>query len=180
MAKAKQVKITVLGAGLSYKGEVDVSVAGQIISWCLSESHSDPHPASTEVGLEPAASRPRASSSRESASEYFNRYAPKRNPDKILALACYLRDVRNQDSFTAKDIKVLFRDVGELFPGNFKRDFKWAATNGWIGKELGTKDSYYVTTTGTNALQAGFSKEVLDKTKIKARGHSRVKKTKKN
>lgn len=180
MVKAKRVKITVLGAGLSYKGEVDVSVAGQIISWCLSESHSESHPVSVEASVERASPHPLATSSRESASEYFNRSAPKRNPDKILALACYLRDVRNQESFTAKDIKVLFRDVGELFPGNFKRDFKWAATNGWIGKELGTKDSYYVTTTGTGALQAGFSKEVLDKTKIKARSHSRVKKPKKN
>jgi hypothetical protein len=181
MAKAKRAKVTVLGAGLSYKGEVDVSVAGQIIAWCLSEDRVDTQGPLVATAIESGPALMHSVDLNESSSEYFNRYAPKRNPDKILTLASFLKNVRGQNNFTTKDIKSLFRDVGEILPANFKRDFGWASKkNGWLGKEPGEKDTYYVTNTGTQALEAGFSKAVLNKTKITVRGHARAKKVKNN
>jgi len=42
---------------------------------------------------------------RESAAEYLNRHAPKRNPDKILTLAGYLKEFHNKDTFQQGEIK---------------------------------------------------------------------------
>lgn len=173
----RKVRITVEGAGLSYKGTVSENVAGQIISWCLANTEEGETVAQNLEALSPGSSR--QYSVPESASEYFNRHAPKRNPDKILTLACFLKEVRKQESFNAKEIRNLFREVGEMLPANFKRDFAWASRrNGWITKEPNSKDSYYVTNTGLRALQAGFSQEILEKTKITARSKNRSKKVK--
>lgn len=180
MAKTKRVKVIVQGVGLSYKTEVDEIIAGQIIAWCLSTDRSSSQSPSIAKEDVASTSHSQAADPNESASEYFNRYLPKRNPDKILTLSCYLKEVRFQKTFTAKDIKVLFRDVGEILPANFTRDFEWASKkNGWIAAEPGSKDGYYVTNTGMKVLAAGFSKEMIAGTKITVRGRGRGKKNKK-
>jgi hypothetical protein len=175
MNKSIKIKITLKGAGLSYEREVDEATAGQIMALCLS---------SQEIAL-PSKSTPsslldtkRAGSRGESAAEYLNRHAPKRNPDKILALAGFLKEAHRKESFQQGEIKSLFRDAGELIPANLNRDFKWVVSNGWIAPDPGKKGNFYITNTGMKVLQGGFPEELVKRTK--GRSNSYRKKLKKN
>lgn len=173
MDKHNKIKITIKGAGLSYEREIDESTAGQVMALCLSsqESGSD----SGKVGLELPVRR--LGSQRESAAEYLNRHAPRRNPDKILTLAGFLKESHNKDSFQQGEIKSLFRDAGELIPANLTRDFKWVVSSGWIAPDPAKKGSFYITNTGLKVLQGGFPDDLVKKSKYK--GGSRRKKNKK-
>jgi hypothetical protein len=59
-------------------------------------------------------------------------YEPKRNVDKILVLATYITDTREQDTVTPEDVKREFRNAAEPVPGNYGRDWKWAVQNDWL------------------------------------------------
>lgn len=167
MNKQEKIKITIRGEGLTYEKVVDKNTAGQIIALCLSaedEAHSN---TKTDrpvfIGL--------AGSQRESATEYLNRHVPKRNPDKILALAGFLKEFHNKDSFQQGEIKSLFRDAGEIIPANLTRDFKWTVSNGWIAQDSSKKGSFYITNTGMKVLQGGFPKDMVKKSKYKGTTH---------
>jgi hypothetical protein len=172
MDKQAKIKITIKGAGLSYEKVIDESTAGQVMALCLSSGDEEHVGAKT---AQPASIR-RAGSQRESAAEYLNRHAPKRNPDKILTLAGFLKEFHNKDSFQQGEIKSLFRDAGELIPANLTRDFKWAVSSGWIAPDPAKKGSFYITNTGMKVLQGGFPEDMVKKSKYK--GTARRKKTK--
>ncbi len=163
MVKPGNIRITIKGAGLSYAKNIDQDVAGQIMALCLSSQ--DIGADSIKRRLTTLGSRP--GSQRESAAEYLNRHAPKRNPDKILALAGFLRAAHNKDSFQPSEIKGLFRDAGELTPANFRRDFKWVVSSGWIAEDQAKRGIYYITNTGLKVLEGGFPAELVKKSRYK-------------
>ncbi len=116
----------------------------------------------------------KASDSRkESVVEYIERYNPKRNPDKILTLAGYLKEHRNQTSFQQNDIKALFREAAQLPPANLGRDFRWTISNRWIAPEELEKDGFFVTATGFKVLRSVFSDELVKKSKHKTKNRHR-------
>jgi hypothetical protein len=118
MKKPDLITLIIKGTELSYKKEIDKTTAGKILAICLaSDGKLEPNGNSGQV-LE--IDKP----SGESLVEFLNRHAPKRNPDKILTLAGYLKQERGRSSFTFEEVKRLFRDAGEIFPGNFSRDSK--------------------------------------------------------
>jgi hypothetical protein len=93
--------------------------------------------------------------------EYLVQKAAKRNPDKITAIAAYLKEYRGLDRFSREDIKAEFPHAGEVVPKNFPRDFNWAVSTKWIASDSAAgKDQYYITGTGLAAVQASFSREV--------------------
>jgi hypothetical protein len=166
MTEQNKIQITIKGAGLSYTKEISENVAAQIMALCLAPFESLPDAGKTAA---PPSVR-HSGGQRESAAEYMTRHAPKRKPDKILTLACFLKDAHNKDSFQAAEIKPLFRDAGELMPANFTRDFNWAVSSGWIAPDHVKKGSYFVTNTGLKVLQGGFPDELVKKSKNKAGG----------
>lgn len=171
MAKHDAIRITIKGAGLSYSKEIDEQVAGQIMALCLS---------SQDIGVAPQRSRlgtAGSGSQKESAAEYLNRHAPKRNPDKILTLAGFLKESHSKDSFQPLEIKSLFRDAGEVSPANFTRDFKWVVSSGWIAPDNAKRGSYYITNTGVKVLTGGFPDDLVKKSKGKAGGRHKKTKT---
>jgi len=172
MGKHNKIKITIKGAGLSYEKEIDENTAGQVMALCLSSQDSGSDSGKIGLGLPIR----RSGSQRESAAEYLNRHAPKRNPDKILTLAGFLKESHDKDSFQQGEIKSLFRDAGELMPANFTRDFKWVVSSGWIAPDPSKKGSFYITNTGMKVLQGGFPDDLVKKSKYK--GGSRRKKSK--
>lgn len=157
MENQKMVKITLSGNGVTFEKEISEDLAGQIMSLCLSSSvHITPsHTKLTDTNTR----------ERESVVEYYDRYFPKRNPDKILVFAGYLKEIENRDSFNPGEIKRLFRDAGEVLPANFVRDFGWVIRNGWVAADSEKKGNYFVTKTGMKVLLDGFPKELVDKTK---------------
>ncbi len=172
MDKAKKIKVTIKGAGLSYEGGVDETTAGQIMALCLSSQEGVNH---KNITL-PAINTRHTGAQRESAAEYMNRHAPKRNPDKILTLAGFLKEFHNKESFQQGEIKSLFRDAGEIIPANLTRDFKWVISNGWIAPDPIKKGSFYITNTGMKVLQGGFPDDLVKRTKGKFSGRKKQKK----
>lgn len=156
MKKIEKVKISIQGGGLSYQGELDQKVAGQIVALCLSSMVSQD---GSQAYPEVISKNPNAT---ESASEYYNRYSPTRNPDKILTLAGYIKNVRGSDSFHPNEIKSLLRDVAEVLPANFTRDIKSTIKLGWIAPDPAKKKNFYVTNTGFKILLEGFPKELSE------------------
>jgi len=151
-----KINVTIKGEGLAYSGTVDKAVAAEILSLCLAQDKTslgtlvDPK---KSIGVNRRVSH-------ESPSEYFNRHNPITNPDKILTLAGYLKEVRAQDSFGPKELKAMFKDVGEILPANFNRDLRLTKKVGWIASDSGGK-SFYVTNTGLQAIAGNFSKTFI-------------------
>ncbi len=167
MAKQDRIRITIKGLGLSYQKDIGQQVAGQIMALCLSDQES------SSSAAQGALRGPRSGSQKESAAEYLNRNAPKRNPDKILTLAGFLKESHNKDAFQPSEIKGLFRDAGEVLPANFTRDFKWVVKIGWIAPDPAKKGSYYITNTGLKVLQGGFPDDLVKKSRYKGSGRGR-------
>lgn len=165
MTSKSKVEITIKGGDIAFKRKIDESAAGIIISFCLQLGNGDsridlPHATELEITHR---------SKRESVAEYVNRSAPIRNPDKILALAGYLRQIQSKESFSPNEIKSLFRDAGEILPANFTRDFRWAQNAGWIAPDQHKKGTFFVTNTGTKVLKDGFPEDALKKSRLKRR-----------
>ena len=170
MSKKSKIIITIKGGGLSYKGEIDEVTAGQIISQCLSLQNNLEKTTKRFI-----TSKGGVGKVKESITEYLNRYVPRRNPDKILTIAGYLKNIEDKDSFHSNEIKNMFREAAEMLPGNFSRDLKWVVKNGWIAKDTKKKGNYYITNTGLRVLEGGFPKEIIKKTKIRISGRRKIK-----
>jgi hypothetical protein len=99
-----------------------------------------------------------------SIAEYYRKFNPKRNPDKILIFANYMEEVLRQKGFNPEKLKEMFSKVGEKNPKNYSRDFKWAISNGWLDKHHSSEE-YYVTNSGKNVLINNFHPDLIKKTK---------------
>src|SRR5690606_38433132 len=85
----------------------------------------------------------------------------KRNPDKILAIAAFLREATGAEDFSADEIKAYFPKAGEKVPANYNRDFKWVISSGWMAENHQQPDRFYITNTGRRALSEKFPKEFV-------------------
>ena len=166
MEKEEKIKLSIKGSDLSFEREIDQSLAGQIMAFCLSNNSSPV----LQANIEKVESE---KIEKDSVVEYYDRYFPKRNPDKILVFAGYIREIEERDSFNSGEIKRLFRDAGEVLPANFTRDFKWVIKNGWFAHDSVKKGNFFITKTGLKVLSNGFPKDLVEKTKN--RGNSKKK-----
>lgn len=164
MEKKEKIKLSIIGNGISFEREIDQSLAGQIMAFCLSGGQVN----SAQPSIVSVISN---KIEKESVVEYCDRFSPKRNPDKILVFAGYIREMEDKDSFNSGEIKRLFRDAGEVLPANFTRDFKWVIKNGWFTPDSVKKGNFFITKTGLKVLSDGFPKELIEKTKN--RGNNR-------
>ncbi len=173
MKKGKKITLKMEGP-ISYTTKIDESLAGRIISMCAmvesvisnSVNHTglDEHKDNTVPG---------------SIVEYMDKYIPKRNPDKILVIAAYLTEVKNNEFFKPIDIKPYFPKAGEPIPGNFNRDFKWLQVSKWIAEAEDRRGFFYVTKKGLDVVHGGFPKELVTESRGKSAISRRRKKHKK-
>jgi len=140
------------GDGISVSRKVSQQVALQIISVAMGGTDIGPAAATRGTGA------PRQTSAGQvmAIREFLNTSSAKRNPDKITAIAIYLRDHLDRETFSRDDVKGLFRKAGEPVPGNYARDFAVAVSSGWIAEDHNTSGEYYVTNSGEEALAEGF------------------------
>jgi len=92
--------------------------------------------------------------------EHLDESQAKTNPEKILAMASYLLDQGNSDTFGQDEIKNQFPIAQEKPPANFGRDFRWVQSNGWISEHHQQPGRFYITKTGHRALQEKFPSEL--------------------
>jgi hypothetical protein len=79
----------------------------------------------------------------------------KNNAEKIVALAAYVLQDGELDTFTLDTIRPLFRRAREATPGNLNRDLDTAVTAGWIA-DGDNKGELYLTARVENVLEIGF------------------------
>ena len=151
--------VTVEGPGVSVTREVTDEQAAEILNVIL-------RPLGSAL---PGTLAGRGSVGREisgSLGEFFRSTAPRRNPDKILTIAHYMKTVEGKDLFLPEDILARFKEVGEPPPGNFNRDLRWTKRNAWIAADVKT-GQYYVTGSGSAAVEGGFPDDVTKATKVR-------------
>lgn len=179
--KGETYKLTLKGGGLSVDREVDEATAFQILAAVMGGA-TLPRVTSGGGGgahaVDLTRARPHAAG-RLSLREHMDEFEPKRNPDKILAIAAYLTDTREMETFTSDDVKKEFRNASEPVPGNYARDWRWTISNGWIAKADGFPGEYYVTGKGRDALSAKFSDDVKKTTGVSKTSRRRRTPTKK-
>ena len=105
--------------------------------------------------------------------EFMDSVLPKRNPDKLTAIAVFLKRHRAMPTFMRADLTKGFEDAAEPMPGNLGRDVKWAVKNGWIAPSSEEQGSYYVTSAGEQAVEGRFPPDLLKKTGVE-RGKKRT------
>jgi hypothetical protein len=163
-------KIKIDGPGLTLDRDVPKELANRVLVLLLTgvePAGAMPAPrAGAAAGGSPAAEAAAAHGSvAPSLREFLVTCTPKRGPDKITAIADYLRQHRQRPFFKTADISQGFEDAAERVPGNLARDMKWTQRAGWIAIRGGSKGEFYVTNTGKEAVTKAFSKEVVAKTK---------------
>ena len=97
------------------------------------------------------------SGGRVSIREFLDRRDVKTSAQKILAIGEFLTEVGGRESFSKDEVRAEFRRAKEALPANFPRDFGSAVGSGWIAEVAESPGEYYVTKTGTEALESGFS-----------------------
>jgi hypothetical protein len=152
--ESESYTVQIEGQGLSFTRKIDAPTLGRVMNAMLG-------------GIETPLSNPMASGVREEESvgierklslrEFLQEAGAKRYPDKIVAIGHYLEEIEANPGFTKDDIKARFRTAGEPPPGNFPRDFSAAVGLGWIAEDPTNPGQLYVTRSGREAIEQGFS-----------------------
>ncbi|MFI1434884.1 hypothetical protein [Streptomyces lydicus] len=76
-------------------------------------------------------------------------------PEKVTALAAYLDQQEEHESFTQSDVRRLFQRARERIPSHFSREFDKAVRAGWI-HEGETKGEHYLSEAAKDVVTTGF------------------------
>ncbi|MDQ3572065.1 MAG: hypothetical protein M3383_04310 [Actinomycetota bacterium] len=152
------------GGGITVEREIDEEAALQILATVMGGGEA--LTAARTTGKQSATTAARGPSRGRSLREYLDEVEPKRNVDKILAIASYLKVERDSETFDSNEVKKQFRSASEPVPGNYSRDFSWAVAAGWIAPAEDVPGDYYVTKKGDQAVAAKFSDEVKKATGV--------------
>ena len=152
--ESETYSVQIDGAGLSFSREIDAPTLGRVMHAMLGGGQAPPTSLDGEDSIE-VASTPRARPL--SLREFLLDVGAKRYSDKIVAIGHYLEEHEGKSGFSRDDIKSRFRTAGEAPPGNFPRDFSVTLAHGWIAEDAGNPGQLYVTTSGREAIEQGFS-----------------------
>ncbi|MFL6727965.1 MAG: hypothetical protein ACJ8FS_15850 [Sphingomicrobium sp.] len=152
---AETYKVQIEGAGFTFAREIDGPTLGRVMHAMLGGAGGSAlfHSGGSNSNDEGAASERQLS-----LREFLLEVGAKRYPDKIVAIGHYLEEYESKPGFSKDDIKARFRAAGEPPPGNFPRDFSIAKAQGWIAEDTHNAGQLYVTRTGREAVEQGFSK----------------------
>ena len=142
---------------LSYSDTVTIAQAAQIITFL--NTGADPAPlGGSEPGSGTRDSQETSSTPKLIASsprEALNISGAKTGPEKIVALAAYLLQDGELETFTLEQIKPQFQRAREPMPKNMSRDLDAAIQSGWIDS-AGARGQFYLTSKVESVLEEGF------------------------
>jgi len=174
--------IKIAGPGINVEREINSNILADVLAIVLGgaasnrrNAQSPPPEIHDEIKNSGQSGYAAMRAGKTSLREYFDQVEPKRNPDKMVAIAKYAELTTGRDSFSRNDIKFGFKSAGKALPGNFSRDFNWTISNGWIAADSENSDSYYVTKKGNDALDDKFSDQVRKSTGLARRSRRRSK-----
>ncbi len=150
-----EVKITIEGEGLSLTKFTTLQKAGQIISFLGVDQGAEatPERAASSIPLLRTRLQPKDAIFKSGAKTYAQ---------KIAALAAYLHDELQQETFSPNELRNLFKKIGDE-PKNFSRDFKEALERQYVLCVDASADQYQLTDRGDEAAKNGFTDEVPKK-----------------
>lgn len=151
--------LSIKGAGLVFDQQISRSMVLKIMSLVLTGDLPEPSRGGGAEGSRGAAESAGGDGRRESLAEMYRRAGPKKYPEKLVTIAMYLHKVMGRASFSSDDLRAQFRSVNEPAPANMPRDFKLAVGEGWIAEEHDQPGQFYITKTGMDVVEAGFSVE---------------------
>ena len=177
-------RVTIDGPGVRIQREVTDDIARQLVIAVMASAESADSIATTAAQPATPGSMVTAPIPTEgegpdlSLREFMDTALPKRNPDKLTAIAVFLKRHRATPTFKPAALEKGFEDAAEPKPGNLPRDIKWAVKNGWIAPSSETPGSYYVTSAGEQAVEERFPPDLLKRTGAE-RGKKRTRSGKK-
>lgn len=157
-----EVTITIEGEGLSLIKKTNLQKAGQIISFLALDQDL-----STRQ-YDNTATQQLISAPRLQPRDVIVQSGAKTYPQKIVALAMYLRNQLGQETFTPQEVRIIFKKMGDE-PRNFTRDFKAAIDLQYVACTDSINDQYELTSKGAEALEGGFAAEKIKKIGTKHR-----------
>jgi hypothetical protein len=149
-AAAEEFSLKLEGNGVSIERMVNRSIAMAILAAVLggseatAASHTAPEAAPTVPNISPR--------------EFLAQTGATSNAEKLTALGQYLCEHEKAESFSRDDVRGAFRRAHEVIPKNLPRDFGTAVQSGWIHESPGKAGRFYVTRTGMQLVENGFSK----------------------
>ncbi|MBF9233325.1 hypothetical protein [Microvirga alba] len=158
----QKYSLTLKGGGLTLERQVDENTALAILQISMGGAAPVPGLSVTPKPTPPVAHAPSLQpvevqgEQRLSLRNYFDQVGAKNNLAKIVAVGAYLREVDGQTEFSREDIAAGFRNAREIVPGNLPRDVGKAVQAGWIAEDPRSKNQFYVTAVGDDALSSGF------------------------
>jgi len=174
-----QFTLKMSGNGLSIDKEISEQLAHEIAVFVLSEGKFEPNTFRRQHGQRAAppgqhgAKRPHGTSPQ----EFLQQTGAKNGEQKITALGSYLlASASGKRSFSQDELREAFESAKEKVPGNLSRDINKSIRSGWIARVTGEKDAYYVTSSGSAAMNGQFPK--ASKKRKKAKKKSSTVKTK--
>lgn len=166
MMSDDEYKVTVEGPGLTVNRTVSKELCDQVVVLLLTGSIGR-----TQATQRPAAlthaptTRSQTGEEIHSVREFIDSVEAKRAPDKITAFAAFLRAHRGMEHFGRPDLVQCYEEAAERVPKNLSRDIQWALRSGWIAPKSGQKDTYFLTNSGTKAVEEKFSADVVRRTR---------------
>lgn len=139
--------ISLKGPGVTIEREISEEVAQQVALFILTGATH--HPRHTEPL---------------SLNDFLQQSNARRNPERFIAIAYFIKKYRNRISFDKNDLIDGFEEAGQKFPANFSRDFKAVKSSGWIAHKSGRPGTFYLTESGVSAVETKFSSNAPAKT----------------
>jgi len=147
--------LSLSGTGISVDRDVPEEVALAVVSLVMGGSGVLPGRAGTSALAARVGSQLNPVSG-DTVGEFVQASDASTIPEKIAAIGVFLADYRDKSVFSRGDVKAQFRAAFEPNPSNFPRDFQKAVRSRWIAASDGSKDAFFVTNTGRNAVVARF------------------------
>jgi hypothetical protein len=142
---------------IAYEDDITIGLATQIIALIHGATHLGMSPSSAPAS--PTTSAPAEVTSRQrtvaNPREALDVCGAKTNAERIVALAAYVLQDGEFETFTLDSIRPLFRRAREVTPKNITRDLDGAIRAGWIG-EGDAKNELFLTAKSENVLEIGF------------------------
>lgn len=145
-------KLSIRGAGLTFDREIPDGLVLRVMNLVITGASDSESRQQTDDKRDLG-----SNGRKEALAEFYRRADPRKIPEKLTTIGSYFQQVMGRGSFTSDDLRGQFRSVNEPVPGNLPRDLKVALGEGWIAEEHDQTGQYFVTRSGLDAVEVGFS-----------------------
>ena len=176
MAEQKGIKITIRGDGINVERDVNEGVAREVLLLVLGGRGSAGREGAADgqrLGERGEGLAEKPLGGRTSLRDFLTAHGPKRNPEKIATIAEYLKTYESKPTVTKQSLAKAYEEAAEPVPGNLSRDITWTVKIGWLADKQGASDTYYITSSGSQAVRSKFPPELRKKTKVSKGGRRR-------